>query len=196
VLTEILTRYERGMLPDHFNNFFRKVVFTNGGMVYDLINFRLSQTLLLSPLGPYLAKVAAGIKQFASVQQKTGFQQLATLWSSDNRDRADTAADIRDIQMLNRLNGGDTIVHLTISYLRDRSRLEPRWLRSLGRLDHLSFLLLWGDDDAVSPLSIPRRVMTRLPPTAKMETIKAGHFLMLEDPTSWARHIIDFISAS
>ena len=31
------------MLPDFFSNFFQSVTFTNGGMRYDLINFRLSQ---------------------------------------------------------------------------------------------------------------------------------------------------------
>ena len=60
VLTEILTRclhqiifflkfiptphrLERGALPDRFANFFQSVVFTNGGMRYHLINFRLAQ---------------------------------------------------------------------------------------------------------------------------------------------------------
>ena len=43
ILTEILSRHQRGMLPDYFNGFFRSVTFTNGGMVYDLINMRLSQ---------------------------------------------------------------------------------------------------------------------------------------------------------
>ena len=43
VLTEILARLQRGMLPDYFNGFFRSVTFTNGGMIYDLINKRVSQ---------------------------------------------------------------------------------------------------------------------------------------------------------
>ena len=43
VLTEILSRKQRGMLPEYFDNFFKSITFTNGGMVYDLINKRLSQ---------------------------------------------------------------------------------------------------------------------------------------------------------
>ena len=43
VLTEILARHQRGMLPEYFKGFFRSVTFTNGGMIYDLINMRLSQ---------------------------------------------------------------------------------------------------------------------------------------------------------
>ena len=38
-----LHRLERGALPDRFANFFQSVVFTNGGMRYHLINFRLAQ---------------------------------------------------------------------------------------------------------------------------------------------------------
>ena len=45
VLTEILARHQRGALPEYFNTFFQTVTFTNGGMVYDLINKRLSQVL-------------------------------------------------------------------------------------------------------------------------------------------------------
>jgi hypothetical protein len=43
VLTEILAQYEKQLLPACFHSFFRSVTFTNGGMRYDLINFRLSQ---------------------------------------------------------------------------------------------------------------------------------------------------------
>ena len=39
-------RLERGALPDRFANFFQSVVFTNGGMRYHLINFRLAQVEL------------------------------------------------------------------------------------------------------------------------------------------------------
>ena len=38
-----LLRLERGVLPEVFTNFFQSVTFTNGGMRYHLINFRLSQ---------------------------------------------------------------------------------------------------------------------------------------------------------
>ena len=43
VLTEILARHQRGALPGHFDNFFQSITFTNGGMVYDVINKRLGQ---------------------------------------------------------------------------------------------------------------------------------------------------------
>ncbi len=42
-LTYTYLRLERGMLPEYFKNFFKSITFTNGGMRYDLINFRLGQ---------------------------------------------------------------------------------------------------------------------------------------------------------
>ena len=55
VLTEILARHQRGALPEYFNTFFQTVTFTNGGMVYDLINKRLSQVLNCTPFAFHLA---------------------------------------------------------------------------------------------------------------------------------------------
>ena len=47
ILTEILSRHSRAMLPEYFNQFFQSVTFTNGGMIYDLINQRLSQVQIM-----------------------------------------------------------------------------------------------------------------------------------------------------
>ena len=47
ILTEMLAQYEKKLLPDAFNSFFKSVTFTNGGMRYSLINFRLSQAVQL-----------------------------------------------------------------------------------------------------------------------------------------------------
>jgi hypothetical protein len=43
VLTEILTQYEKGMLPDSYSAFFKSVTFTNGGMRLQFSNLRLAQ---------------------------------------------------------------------------------------------------------------------------------------------------------
>ena len=47
ILTEILSRHSRAMLPEYFNEFFQSVTFTNGGMIYDLIDQRLSQVQII-----------------------------------------------------------------------------------------------------------------------------------------------------
>ena len=93
-------------------------------------------------------------------------------------------------------------------------RFEPRWLESLSKLK-LPIQLLWGDSDAVSPMSIPRTLatfinpdyltFTILPDTGKQlgcpnrslsinYSIFLGHFLTLEKPELWIDRIVKFVS--
>eukprot|EP00094_Tigriopus_californicus_P009781 TCALIF_09430-PA protein Name:"Similar to MEST Mesoderm-specific transcript homolog protein (Bos taurus)" AED:0.39 eAED:0.39 QI:238/1/0.66/1/1/1/3/0/269 len=119
VLTEILTRRQKKLLPDEFKDFFKSVTFTNGGMRYDLINFRLSQTLLTKPwLGEMLVSLQNRIP--VDVRSYISSQQLESLWSPNYHLKEELTRDIEDIQALMSLNGGDKIVHKTISYLHDR----------------------------------------------------------------------------
>jgi len=192
ILTEILARYERGVLPDHFNHFFKSITFTNGGMVYDLIQFRLSQALLISPFAETLNKISA--RNFRGTSDKTGAAQLGTVWSTTYPDAKRKEKDIQQIQMLNKYKGGSAITYKTISYLKDRARFEPRWLRSLSNLQ-LPIQLMWGDDDAVSPMTMPAALAEIINP--KFLTVRAikntGHFLALEQPEEWSENILVFV---
>jgi len=192
VLTEILSRYQRGVLPDHFNDFFKSITFTNGGMRYDLINFRLSQSLLTSPFAKTLNELSS--RNFNGNSDKLARAQLASIWSSTYTNKERMEKDIQQIMMMNKYKGGSTITYKTISYLHDRARFETRWLRSLSQL-HLPVQLMWGDDDAVSPMTIPASIADHIDPALlTMTTMKnTGHFLMLEEPEEWARNILSFI---
>ena len=116
-MTEILSRYVRGVLPDHFENFFKSITFTNGGMVYDLIQFRLTQTLLISPFAETLNKISA--RNFRGNSEKMGRAQLGTIWSTAYLDEERKEKDIQQIMMLNKYKVGSAITYKTISYLKD-----------------------------------------------------------------------------
>ena len=60
VLTTLLTRYQRNVLWNQdFANLFESVVFSNGGMQSDLINFKVTQKLLLIPgINKWIAKIS------------------------------------------------------------------------------------------------------------------------------------------
>ena len=193
VLTEILARRQRGLLPDYFDDFFKSVTFTNGGMRYDLIQFRLSQRLLQIPyVGEFLASdVASRLPE--SVLRKINQQQLSEIWG--NGDEAMKQEDMANIFEINRYKGGNKLFHKTVSYLSDRKRFEPRWLASLSKLD-IPCMLLWGDSDAVSPTTIPKSLAMDFLPHHLVtgKTLQGtGHFLMLERPRDWAQLIIEFI---
>ena len=73
MLTEILSRWERGMLPAPYGyctgdndsggagdvgvapgeQFFQSITFSNGGMRLQFADLRVTQRLLLSPVGPF-----------------------------------------------------------------------------------------------------------------------------------------------
>ena len=51
------------------------------------------------------------------------------------------------------------------SYFEEKSqirRFDSRWMTSLSHLQ-LPVLLLWGDDDAVAPMTIPNSIATIVP---------------------------------
>jgi len=193
VLTEILSRYERKLLPDYFDNFFNKIVFTNGGMKYDLINFRLSQSVLMSRVGPYLTSLGS-IQELAGVMDGFSVKQLGSIWSSKYNDLDQKQEDIKKIQMINRYKNGNLLTHLTIGYLHDRSRFEMRWMKSLENLNSIQTFLLWGNEDAVAPMSIPLALKENIKDTlVDFRTMETGHFLMLEDPETWAHNVLNFL---
>ena len=193
VLTEILSRYERKLLPDYFDNFFNKIVFTNGGMKYDLINFRLSQSVLMSRVGPYLTSLGS-IQELAGVMDGFSVKQLGSIWSSKYKDLDQKQEDIKKIQMINRYKNGNLLTHLTIGYLHDRSRFEMRWMKSLENLNSIQTFLLWGNEDAVAPMSIPLALKENIKDTlVDFRTMETGHFLMLEDPETWAHNVLNFL---
>lgn len=188
VLTELLARRDRGMLPPPFADraAFASVTFNNGGMVYRHINMRLSQRLLQTRFGWLLTYASRRIDR----QQRFARQQLGSIWGRDTP-AAEREADVRDLLALNRFDGADLVIHRTIHYLADRRRYETRWLRALARID-MPVRIVWGDSDAVAPPAIAHTLASTVNPTALEGGPGAvtwlrgrGHFLMLEDPEGW-----------
>ena len=193
VLTEILLRRHLNQLPQHFDTFFKSVTFTNGGMVYHLINFRLSQRILILPYVGQLATYLTSRILPHWLSHAISRRQLSTLWG-DNVDNMEE--DIEAIVSLMRWKGGQELTYKTGSYLKDRARFESRWFRALSSGLGLPTLLLWADSDAVSPIDIPKYLAMNVfqPGSITGKYIrKTGHFLMLEQPETWSKIISDFI---
>ena len=111
------------------------------GFIIDLINKRLTQTLLINPyIGPILAALNSRISE--PIARKLSRQQLSSIYGPEaNPDHR--IEDIEAMFSLTRYNGGTGLVHKTCSYLLDRARFESRWYRALGHLD-IPCMLLWG----------------------------------------------------
>ena len=75
-----------------------------------------------------------------------------------------------------------------ILYLEEKSqirRFDSRWMTSLSNLQ-LPVLLLWGDDDAVAPMTIPNSIATIVPKerltfkTMSKTGLKCSHFFRFD----------------
>ena len=184
VATEILTRRHRGLIPPGLN--IAGVMFTNGGMHFPLSQFRLSQRLLLLPLGSFLNGLSAALDTNFVLSR----QQLSEIWGPLHADASRNAA-IDDLVLFNTIRDGHRQMYRTINYLRDRFQFNYRWLDSLAALD-LPCMLLWGTHDAVAPLAIAEFIV-KLAPQCSLQTLdKVGHFLMLEAPLLFSQHVLDF----
>lgn len=196
VLTEMLTRRQLGLLPAFFDDVFKSVTFTNGGMRYELIDFRIGQKLLITPIiGEFLSSISAKLPFEWGKKFKNG--QMNSIYSP-NADKDLMMEDNIHRYALIRYNGGSSLMFKLGSYLKDRSRFESRWFRSLKHLD-IPCMLFWADSDAVSPMEIPKYLAENVIPAEHFtgKVLKdVGHFLMLEKPKEWSEIVSGFINKS
>ena len=143
----ILLRRHLKLLPEDLQRVIKSVTFTNGGMRYQLINFRISQILLKTPyLGPVFSSLFAKLPT-ALIKAITR-RQLSSIWGPlANPLKRDE--DIEAMIAANSLNGGQAIAHKTVSYLHDRARFESRWYRALktvkSQIESAAFLVRVSD---------------------------------------------------
>ena len=192
VLTEIILRRHLKLLPNQFNDFFKTFTFTNGGMVYEKISFRLGQRLLLLPfIGPLVSRFQA---TFPGLARKFSAQQLSSIMNHENEELKHE--DIEAIQRLTKWNDGHLISHKLGSYLLDRQRFQSRWFRALQAHLGKPTMLFWADSDPVSPMDIPKYLAQFVfkPEDVTGKVLrKAGHFLMLEEPIKWSEVVAGFV---
>ena len=96
------------------------MTFTNGGMRIQLSNFRLGQQLLLLPtIGPFISSLKSKLP--VEWANDFSYKQLQSIWGPNYPNQEEMDQDIKDIVALVRLNGGNDLVHKTITYINDRS---------------------------------------------------------------------------
>lgn len=157
VLTEYMRLRVNGMLDGGKHCKVNTVVFTNGGMVYDLISKRLGQMIITSSWGElFVTWCPKGLRDWFSRKQ------LRTIWGN-NRERME--GDIENIMALTEYDGGDTIIDKLSYYLIERSGGEDHWVEAVGRMveeEGAKAWWVWGDNDAVAPKEIPRNFSARV----------------------------------
>jgi len=180
VATELAARYVSGVMPGWFSAGFQSFTFTNGSMVLDLADLRVTQKILLSRLGRFMG-------HFLNVSM---FRQQVRSAHGNGK------ISERDIELLwdnIRQQDGQKKSHLTIQYINDRKRFEKtRWLPSLARLKK-PVHICWGEDDSVARVEVARYLKNNVCPDATLTIMpETGHFCQLGNPEEWIRSVKTF----
>lgn len=190
VVTEILARRYREMLPSDFDDFFQSVTFTNGGMRFSMINFRVSQLLMMYPsIGKPLSRFGKKIGLTERIFKK----QILSIWSPYVENTEERDQDIHDLYLLNAYQDKLLYGYKLCYYLWDRSNFEFRWYDALKHLD-IPSRFIWSDSDSVSPVTIPESFKDMVPNFTLRLVKHGGHFWMLENPKRWIQEVIQVLN--
>ena len=174
VLTELLARRERGLLPFEVAS----IVLTNGSVHVGMAHLTVGQRILRSKAGPLFARL--GTRRTFKAQLRRVFAKKpaeATLDAMyDGVARADGALRLPAI----------------IRYIEERVRFERRWVGALERLD-VPALVAWGALDPVAVLPIGQRLAGEIPGAELVVWETLGHYPQVEDPTAFADAVSAFL---
>ena len=136
IVSELVARRERGLLPGWLDGDLQSLTFTDGNMVMERARLRLGQRLLRTP---YLGALFGRAGSFTVFRQQV-------------RSASGTAMPDRDIELMwaaLRYGGGQRVQHRIIGYLDERDRFQnERWLPALATTS-LPIHLCWGALDRV-----------------------------------------------
>lgn len=180
VATEIVARHENDLMPSWFSDGLQSLTFTNGSMVLELADLRVTQKILLSKYG-HLMKNVTTFKIFdQQVRSAHGNENLST-------------EEIQALWDLNALQDGQKKTYLTIKYLNDRKRFEKtRWLPALAQTK-LPVHVCWGDEDAVARVAMAHYLKKNVCKNATLTIMKGlGHFCQLGSPKEWVDYVSQF----
>ena len=180
VATEIVARHVNGLMPAWFSSGLQSLTFTNGSMVLELADLRVTQKILLSKYG-HLMRNLTTFKLFD--------QQVRSAHGNDRL----SGEEIQSLWDLNVNNNGHQKTYLTIKYLNDRKRFEKtRWLPALSKFT-LPIHICWGDADAVARIEMAYYLKKNICPNAQLTIMKGlGHFCQMGSPEEWVEYVLNF----
>jgi len=180
VATEIVSRCENDLLPAWFSEGLQSLTFTNGSMVLELAELRITQKLLLSRYG-YLMGGLTNFKLFN--------HQVSSAHGNNNLDDE----EIKAMWEANTLQEGHKKAYLTIKYLNDRKQFEKtRWLPALEQTQ-LPIHICWGNEDAVAKIEMAYYLKEKICKNAILTIMNGlGHFCQLGKPQKWLECVSNF----
>lgn len=175
VCQELLARVNEGVLGFRIES----LVLMNGGIFPAEHRARPVQKLLLSPVGPFVARLM-GRKKFVAA--------LAEVFGPDTKPDEETGNVIWNIST--GVNGKRSFAR-RIHYMTDRKQNEQRWVAALKETS-VRMRMINGTDDPVSGAHVCDVLASEVPDMEVIRLTGIGHFPPLEAPARCVEHILAF----
>jgi pimeloyl-ACP methyl ester carboxylesterase len=178
VHTELLARDQEGRLP------FRILssTFLNGSMLQDLATITPFQKLLASN---------ETLPQAMAISANLTANYIDGLKSVMKRPECLTDEDAAVLNDLIAYEDGNRRLPALSLYMRERYIHRDRWIGALKQASAVQFI--WADGDPVANFEMGRTLSREVPQAKYTELAGLGHFLLMEDPSTVARHIREFL---
>ena len=174
VAQELLARQLEGTLPFKIN----KIWLLNGGIFPEATFPILMQKLLLSRVGPFVARLT-NFRRFSSSMRKICKAPLTD------------ELLLEHWKLLSRSNG-NLVLPKIIQYIRERRTHRTRWVGALQQAS-IPLCLINGVEDPISGASIVQRWRELLPNAPVVELQGVGHYPQWEDPKQVLLALHDFL---
>lgn len=166
VAQELIARALEGRLPVKL----RGVILLNGGLFTETHRPVLLQRLLLSPLGPLIARLSSRARLGASLTQIAG-------------DLKPTAAELDAMWLLMSRDGGLAALPRLIRYMVERRDNRERWVGALQRCP-VPLAIVNGSADPISGAHMVARLRELAIPADIAELPGVGHYPQIEAPAA------------
>lgn len=179
VAQELLARFEERKKSGAGGLGIRCVCFLNGGIIPGEHRPRPMQRLLISPLGPLVARLTnqrrfnRGFSEIFGPDTQPSLEELACFWR------------------LIEANGGRYVLHKLIRYMRERVEFKDRWVGALQRAN-VPLRFINGPEDPVSGRHMAETYRRTVPNPDVVLFEGVGHYPQVEAPEKTIRAVFDF----
>jgi pimeloyl-ACP methyl ester carboxylesterase len=151
----------------------------NGGLFPEVHRARLIQKLLLTPLGPLLARLTS----------RRGFgKSFAAIFGAGTQP---SAQELDQFWALIREHGGHRQFHRLIRYMPERKANRGRWVGVLQQTK-VPLRFINGPDDPISGAHMVARYRELVPQPDTVSLPGIGHYPQVEDPAGVLRAFLEF----
>lgn len=154
------------------------VCFLNGGLFPEMHRARLIQKLLLTPLGPWIARHTTKEKFARSLNAILGETKL-------------TEEEIDGFWTLLNHNGGTQVLPKLITYIPQRRDNRDRWVGALENAN-IPLRFINGAEDPVSGAHMVRHYRKLVPRADDVMLRGVGHYPQVEAPDAVLRYFLEF----